>query len=162
MQLTHRRTNPDDLIFAPEASPLTLSHVGPTMQNKHNTTSSFTHNTTGSQLSAPIDIPPLPKTLMSIEDIGGMQFVTIDCPDVRERQAGVLQDSICNLASHHNGRVTILMGKVANFSCAWINSLLVINTTCSSKGGTLTLTGLSQPATYMLKQMGLHKKLKIV
>jgi anti-anti-sigma regulatory factor len=112
--------------------------------------------------SEPIDIPPLPKTLMTVEDIGGMQFVTIDCPDVRERQAAILEESICNVADKHDGRVTILMGKVANFSCAWINSLLAINTKCTAKGGTLTLTGVAQPAAHMLKQMGLAKKFRIV
>ncbi len=164
--------NTHDLIFLPQPAlaPSHTSHEESRMFNKRNVTSQVASGTPSTSerssysahASAPIDIPPLPNTLMTVEDIGGMHFVTIDCPDVRERQAAILQDSICNIADKQGGRVTIIMGKVANFSCAWINSLIAINSKCTSKGGKLTLTGVAQPAVHILKQMGLAKKFTIV
>jgi len=119
----------------------TVSHDGPTM---------------------PIDIPPLPTTLMTVEDIGGMTFIRIDCPAVRERQAFALTDALTNLAERTNGKLTMDLNKVAAFSCAWINTLILVGKRCKVKGGTLILTGLSTQALHTFKQMGLHKHFTIV
>ncbi len=111
--------------------------------------------------SAPIDIPPLPKSMMTIEDINGMQFVRIDCPAVRERQAFALTDPLCSLADRSNGRVTLDLSGVAAFSCAWINVILAVAKRCKAKGGGLILAGLSTQAQSMMKQMGVHKQATI-
>jgi|GEM_PF-3574246 len=112
--------------------------------------------------SPPIDIPPLPSTLMTVEEIGGTQFVRIDVAAVRERQASVLADPLCGLADRHGGKVTMDLTKVAAFSCAWINVLLMLAARCKAKGGNLVLTGISVPAQHLLKQMGLAKSFTIV
>ena len=112
--------------------------------------------------SAPIDIPPLPQTLMTVEDIQGMHFVRIDCPAVRERQAYALQDPLCALADRTHGRMTLDLSNVAAFSCSWINVLLEVSKRCRSRGGSLLLAGVSTQAQQMLKQMGLHKQFTIV
>lgn len=112
--------------------------------------------------SIPIDLPPLPKSLMTVEDINGMHFARIDIPAVRERQAYVLTDPLCGLADRANGRVTLDLTKVAAFSCAWINVLLTVSKRCKSKGGNLTLVGVSLQAQQLLRQMGLQKQFTII
>jgi len=112
--------------------------------------------------SAPVDIPPLPKTLMTVEVIDGMHFIRIDCPAVRERQAFALTDPLCQMADHSNGKMTLDLIKVAAFSCAWINVLITVAKRCKAKGGSLVLTGLSSPAKHSLKQMGLLKQFTMV
>lgn len=112
--------------------------------------------------SAPVDIPPLPQSLMTVEDIGGMHFVRIDVPAVRERQAYALTEPLCDLADRTNGKLTLDLSKVAAFSCAWINALIAVSKRCKGKGGNLVLAGVSTPCEQMLRQMGLHKQFTIV
>lgn len=130
----------ETIAVAHKAAP-TVAHDGPTM---------------------PVDIPPLPNTLMTVEDIGGMTFIRIDCPAVRERQAFALTDALTNLAERTNGKITMDLTKVAAFSCAWINTLILVGKRCKVKGGKLILTGLSTQALHTFKQMGLHKHFTIV
>ena len=111
--------------------------------------------------SAPIDIPPLPQNLMTVEDCGGMQVVHIDCPAVRERQAYALTQPLCGLADRFNGKITLDLANVAAFSCAWINVLIDVSKRCHQRGGTLVLTGVSTQARQALKQMGLTKQFTI-
>jgi len=111
--------------------------------------------------SMPVDIPPLPQSLMTVEDIRGMNFVRIDVAAVRERQAFALTDPLCDLADRTNGKMTLDLHKVAAFSCAWINVLIAVSKRCKSRGGNLVLTGVSTPCQQMLRQMGLHKQFTI-
>lgn len=99
---------------------------------------------------------------MTVEQIGGTQFVRIDVAAVRERQAFALTDPLMTLAERHGGRVTMDLTKVAAFSCAWINVLIDLTKRCKKKGGKLVLTGVSTQAKHSLTQMGLAKQFTIV
>jgi anti-anti-sigma factor len=112
--------------------------------------------------SVPVDLPPLPKTLFTLEDINGMNFVRIDCPALRERQAYALTDPLLGLADRAQGRITIDMSKVAAFCCAWLNVMVAVAKRCKERGGELILIGLNQQSEHMLRQFGMHKQFKIV
>ena len=108
------------------------------------------------------DIIPLSQNLMTVEDLGGMQFVRIDCPAVRERQAYALTEPLNEVADRSNGRMTVDLNRVAAFSCAWINVLLSVSKRCHMRGGKLIVAGLSTQGRQMLKQMGLIKQFNLV
>ncbi|MBX3410295.1 MAG: STAS domain-containing protein [Phycisphaeraceae bacterium] len=109
-----------------------------------------------------VDLPPLPQTLFTLEEINGMNFVRIDCPALRERQAYALTDPLLGLADRAQGRVTIDMTKVAAFCCAWLNVMVELSKRCKQRGGELIITGLNQQSEHMLRQFGMHKQFKIV
>jgi anti-anti-sigma factor len=158
---THNHDDPN-LIFAPSAH--NSIAVDPPRAIKATAPAAHTSSPTAVHdgPTMPVDIPPLPNTLMTVEDIGGMTFIRIDCPAVRERQAFALNDAILNLADRTNGKMTMDLTKVAAFSCAWINTLIQVGKRCKVKGGKLILTGLSTQALHTFKQMGLHKHFTIV
>lgn len=111
--------------------------------------------------SVPVDLTPLPQTLMTVEDVGGMQVVHVDCPAVRERQAYALTEPLMGIADRSNGKMMLDLTKVAAFSCAWVNVMMSVAKRCKSRGGTMILTGVSTEARHTLRQMGLEKQFTI-
>jgi anti-anti-sigma factor len=103
----------------------------------------------------------LSQAMMTVEQVGEMAVIHIECPAVRERQAAALADQLYLIAERSRGKVMLDLGKVAAFSCAWINVLLEVSKRCRSRGGGLVLTGLCSPAAHTLRQMGLERQFTI-
>ncbi|MEI7658449.1 MAG: STAS domain-containing protein [Phycisphaerae bacterium] len=103
----------------------------------------------------------LSQAMMTVEPVGEMSVVHIQCPAVRERQAAALADQLYLVAERSRGKVMLDLTKVAAFSCAWINVLLEVSKRCRSRGGGLVLTGLCTPAAHTLRQMGLERQFTI-
>ena len=103
----------------------------------------------------------LSQAMMTVEQVGEMAVIHIECPAVRERQAAALADQLYLIAERSRGKVMLDLGKVTAFSCAWINVLLEVSRRCRSRGGGLVLTGLRSPAAHTLRQMGLERQFTI-
>jgi anti-anti-sigma factor len=101
------------------------------------------------------------QDLMLSQPIDEAVVVMLTCASVRERQAQVLAATLRETADRAAGRLVLDFQHVAEFSSAWINTLIELTEYCRGCGGRLVLCGLSTPMQRVLKSTGLLKRLNL-
>ncbi len=102
------------------------------------------------------------ETVFSFSRVGNAAVVTLACPAVREWQASVLASYLSDVVERNRGRAVIVdVGGVAQFSCAWINTLITLTDRALSMGGQLWVVGLSRDARRMMRSTGLLRRLRM-
>lgn len=102
---------------------------------------------------------PLPDTMFTLSRVGDVAVVSLTCPAIREHQAQVLGRYLQELCEEVTGRVVLEVTGVAQFSCAWINTLLSLTRRCRALGGTMVVLGMAPKDEQVLRSTGLDKHL---
>jgi len=101
----------------------------------------------------------LSDTMFTLSRVGDIAVVSLTCPAIREHQAHVLGRYLQELCDDVTGRVVLEVTGVAQFSCAWINTLLSLTHRCRAMGGNLVILGMPAQDERMLRSTGLDKHL---
>lgn len=104
---------------------------------------------------------PLARTELSIARVGPATIVSLACPQLHDAQAEALECSLHEFVLSSGGRLVIDMTAVANFSCAWINSLIVLSRDCDARQGRLAVVGLNHRHRRLLHETGLTRYLTL-
>jgi anti-anti-sigma factor len=104
---------------------------------------------------------PLSRTELSIAKVGPATIASLACPQLHEEQAEALEFSLRELVETSGGRLIVDMTAVANFSCAWINTLIVLTRACETRQGRLAVVGINHRHRRLLSETGLTRYLTL-
>lgn len=104
---------------------------------------------------------PLSRTELSIARVGPATIISLACPQLHESQAEALEFSFREFVESSAGRLVVDMTAVANFSCAWINSLIQLSRECDRLQGRLVVVGLNHRHRRLLHETGLTRYLTL-
>lgn len=105
-----------------------------------------------------LDSPSI-GSLLSVRRDGDVALVTIMCQSIMDRQAAILTPALLEIAKRHDGRLAIDLAEVADFSCAWINSLLALSKACDELSGKLVVFSLGRHVRDIMRATRLDKRL---
>jgi anti-anti-sigma factor len=122
------------------------------------------------EITGPGNLPEAPPKKVTIDEEGlialssmdGVPLIFLNMPQIRERQADLLQNKLRAIADASKGRLAVSMSETVVMTSAGVNALLAVHLRCESAGGHLAVFALSKELQRMFRITKLDRKLVIV
>lgn len=99
--------------------------------------------------------------LITVAGMENVALAFIGVPDVRERQADLIQQKLITIADRAGGRLAVSLSEVATMTSAGVNALLAVHLHCEKLGAHLALFAMSRDLMRMFRVTRLDRKLVI-
>lgn len=100
--------------------------------------------------------------LITVSAMESVALVFVAMPQVRERQAEMIQERLRTVAERSSGKVAISLSEIVIMTSAGINALVAANAHCEEQGGHLAIFAAPKELRKMFKVTKLDRKLVIV
>lgn len=105
---------------------------------------------------------PLNESLLAVVNRHNVAIARLTCRVVRERQAQSLELELRKLCDDYEGRVILDVSTAPQFTCAWINTMILLTRKCRAMGGEFFVTGFERPTLGLFRSTGIDTHLHVV
>ena len=97
--------------------------------------------------------------LITVSSMHGIAMVFLGMSQIRERQAELIQEKLCEVADKARGRMAVSMAGVGTLTSSGINAFVTVHTRCAKLGGHLALFALQDDLARMIRIAKLDRAL---